>query len=58
MSKFGYALFILGLACSIATVVIVWVSPTPPDRVIMTLWVGIATIWMFIAFRYERKLKK
>jgi len=42
---YKYIFFILMSLIGGAAIILTWISPDPPSKLNMTLWIGIAMIW-------------
>jgi len=58
MRIFTFIVYGFSLLCAVAMVFGIWLSPVPPDRVLITVWVGISICWLLAAFINDWKLNK
>jgi len=58
MKVFSFIVYAVSFLCAGAMVAGIWLSPSPPDRVFMTVWAGISILWLSAAAINEWRLNR
>ncbi len=53
MSKWKWLKYAVLLAVNVVVIVLTWISPEPPTKIAITVWVLVAAIWMSVVFVYD-----